>query len=129
MYPHFLNSIEVLGIIKLNDIRVYAYHGCLVEEGQIGSDYIVDLEVKADLSQASESDALSDTVDYVQLLKIVRREMATRSKLLEHVGQRIVDSTLQEIGKVREVSVAIAKINPPIGGDVREVRVIMTGKR
>jgi dihydroneopterin aldolase len=118
-----------LGIIKLNDIRVYAYHGCLVEEGQIGSDYIVDLEVKADLSQASESDALSDTVDYVQLLKIVRREMATRSKLLEHVGQRIVDSTLQEIGKVREVSVAIAKINPPIGGDVREVRVIMTGKR
>jgi len=118
-----------LGIIKLNDIRVYAYHGCLIEEGQIGSDYIVDLEVKADLSVAAHSDALSDTVDYVQLLEIVRNEMAIRSKLLEHVGQRIVDSTLEKLAKVREVNVAIAKINPPIGGDVREVRVIMSGKR
>ena len=118
-----------MGIIRLNDIRVYAYHGCLVEEGQIGSDYIVDLEVKVDFSKASESDELSDTVDYVQLLKIVRSEMATRSKLLEHVGQRIVNSILLEIDQVRKVKVAIAKINPPIGGDVREVRVIMTGKR
>src|SRR5690554_7986367 len=104
--------MQALGIIKLNDIRVYAYHGCLVEEGQIGSDYIVDLEVKADLSVASQTDALSDTVDYVQLLEIVRNEMAIRSKLLEHVGQRIVDSTLEKLGKVREVQVAIAKINP-----------------
>lgn len=118
-----------MGKIKLNDIRVYAYHGCLFEEGQIGSDYIVGLEVKADLSKASTSDELSDTVDYVQLLNIVRREMAMRSKLLEHVGQRIIDSILLEIKKVNKVKVSIAKINPPIGGDVREVRVIMNGKR
>lgn len=108
---------------------MYAYHGCLVEESQIGSDYIVDLEVEADLSKAAKTDELVDTVDYVQLQSIVSREMAIRSKLLEHVAQRIIDSVLSEIKMVHKVSVSVAKMNPPIGGDVAEVCVIMKGKR
>ncbi|MHB1147537.1 MAG: dihydroneopterin aldolase, partial [Lutibacter sp.] len=36
-----------MGIIKLKNIRVYAYHGCLLEEGKIGSDYRVDVSVNA----------------------------------------------------------------------------------
>lgn len=119
----------ILGKIKLKNIRVYAYHGCLVEESQIGSDYIVDLEVKTDLSKAAESDLLTDTVDYVHLQSIVTREMAERSKLLEHVAQRIIDSVLKEIKTVTKIRVSVAKKNPPIGGDVSEVRVILKGKR
>lgn len=115
--------------IKLKNIRVYAFHGCLVEESLIGSDYIVNLEVKADLSQASKSDSLQDTVDYVQLQTIVKDEMAVRSKLLEHVAQRIMTSVLQNIEMVNEVKVSVAKVNPPIGGDVAEVSVRMKMKR
>ena len=36
-----------MGIIKLENIRVFANHGCLKEETTIGSDYRVDLEVEA----------------------------------------------------------------------------------
>ena len=59
-----------MGTIKLKNIRTYSYHGCLVEEGKIGSDYRIDLEVKTDLKLSAETDNLDDTVDYVLLNKI-----------------------------------------------------------
>ena len=80
-----------MGIIKVENIKLYAFHGCLNEEALIGSDYIIDVTVTADLSKSSQTDDLNDTVDYVLLNKIVKEEMAIRSKLLEEVGQRILD--------------------------------------
>lgn len=115
--------------IKLKKIRVYAYHGCLDEEGVIGSDYLVDLTVYSNLTYASKTDLLTDTIDYVHLKSIVKKEMSIRSKLLENVAQRIIDSVLSELELVKKVKVSIAKKNPPIGGDVSEVCVIMKGKR
>jgi len=118
-----------MGTIKIKNIRVYAYHGCLVEEGKIGSDYRVDLNVKADLSKSAITDNLSDTVDYVHLNKIVKQEMAIRSKLLEEVAKRILDRILIEIPLVKEVEVAVSKLNPPIGGNVAMVTIEMSKKR
>ena len=83
-----------MGTIKLQNIRTFSFHGCLEEEARIGSDYRVDLEIKTDLRKSSMSDDLKDTVDYVLLNKIVVEEMAIRSKLLEHVAQRIVTRIL-----------------------------------
>jgi dihydroneopterin aldolase len=51
-----------MGTIKLQNIRTFSYHGCLVEEGKIGSDYRVDLEVKTDLRKSSETPHLSFTI-------------------------------------------------------------------
>lgn len=118
-----------MSVIRLKNIKIYAFHGCLVEEGKIGSDYLVNLSVKADLSKAAETDSLRETVDYVHLQKIVTDEMAVRSKLLEHVGQRIIDAIFKELDLVREVKVSVSKVNPPIGGDVEEVSVTMKAKR
>ncbi len=115
--------------IELSDIRLYASHGCLKEESIIGSDYSVDLAVWADLSKPSKTDTLSDTVDYVHLYKIVREEMKIPSKLLEHVNTRIIGRIFSELSPVEEVRVSIAKINPPIGGDVASVKVILHKKR
>ena len=67
--------------IILKNIRVYAYHGCLAEEGMIGSDYRVDLKVSADLQKAMQTDALSDTVDYVHLNKIVKAERSEERRV------------------------------------------------
>lgn len=116
-------------IIKLENIRVYAYHGCLKEETMIGSDYRVDLTVEADLFKSAASDDLMDTVDYVSLNRIVVEEMAVASKLLEHVAKRILDRTLAEELLVTLATVCVSKINPPIGGDVQQVTICMTMKR
>jgi dihydroneopterin aldolase len=118
-----------MGTIKLKNIRTYSYHGCLIEEGKIGSDYSVDLEIKTNLKHSSESDNLKDTVDYVHLNKIVIEEMAIRSNLLEHVTKRIIDRALAELLTVSKIKVSVSKINPPIGGDVEAVTVEMEEER
>ena len=112
-----------MGIIKLKDIRTYSYHGCLIEEGKIGSDYTVNLEVKTDLRKSSITDDLKDTVDYVLLNRIVVEEMAIRSDLLEHVAHRILTRIFEEIPEISRIIVAVSKLNPPIGGDVEAVTI------
>lgn len=112
-------------MIRLNNVRVYAYHGCLIEESKIGSDYRVDLEVKTDLRKSSHSDQLADTVDYVYLNQVIKDEMAIRANLLEHVCQRIVQRVMDEMPMVSTIKVSVAKLNPPIGGDVESVAVIL----
>ena len=118
-----------MGIIQVNNIKLYAFHGCLDEEAKIGSEYSVDVEIKANLKKSSRTDELEDTVDYVHLNRIVKEEMAIRSKLLEEVAQRILDRIFKEISRVKKAKVSVAKINPPIGGNVEEVVIILTEKR
>ena len=118
-----------MSTITLKNIRIFTNHGCLIEEEKIGSDYLVNLKVEADLTKAAKSDHLKDTVDYVHLQHIVKNEMAVRSKLLEHVGQRIIDRIFKEIDLVNQAEVTISKLNPPIGGDVEEVSVTMQSQR
>lgn len=118
-----------MGLIKVKNIRVYAYHGCLIEEGKIGSDYRVDLTVKAELKKSAKTDHLADTVDYVHLNSIVKEEMAIRSKLLETVADRILNRILDEISLVNHAKVKVSKLNPPIGGNVEMVSIIMERKR
>jgi dihydroneopterin aldolase len=118
-----------MGIIKVENIRVFAYHGCLKEETKIGSDYRVDLKVEADLQTSAKTDELSDTVDYVFLNRIIKEEMDMASKLLETVCRRILDRIFNEDKSVIKATVWVSKLNPPIGGDVAKVTIKMTDKR
>ena len=115
--------------IILKNIRVRANHGCLAEEGIIGSDYRVDVKVKVPLEKAIKSDRLADTVDYVHINRNVKEEMAIPAKLLENVAARIVKRIFDELPEVQKVTLKVAKINPPIGGDVESVSVKIKQER
>lgn len=119
----------MLGKIRLKNVRLYGFHGCLKEEEMIGSDYRVDLEVTADLERAAQTDHLSETVDYVHLQTIIREEMGNRTKLIETVASRILDRILEELPQVQSAGVEVSKINPPIGGDVEQVTVSLVKNR
>jgi 7,8-dihydroneopterin aldolase/epimerase/oxygenase len=118
-----------MGVIKVENIKVYAYHGCLSEETIIGSDYRVDVSVEADLEKSSTSDALEDTVDYVTLNSIVVKEMGIPAKLLEAVAKRIINRVFESCKTVVSVNVSVSKINPPIGGDVEKVTIVLSERR
>ena len=115
--------------IYLKNIKIYAYHGCMEEEKKIGSDYLVNLIVHADLSLSCESDELKDTVDYVALLDIVKNQMKMRSNLLENVADRVVNKIISQFPSVKKAVVKIAKLNPPINGDTDEVVIRREKKR
>ncbi|MET2983653.1 dihydroneopterin aldolase [Aureibaculum conchae] len=118
-----------MGVIKIRNIRLYAYHGCLDEEGKIGSEYRVDLTVKTDLTKSAKTDNLADTVDYVHLNKIVKQEMVVRTKLLETVADKILMKIIKEIPIVKKATVEVSKLNPPIGGNVASVTIKMSRKK
>lgn len=117
-----------MGKIILENIRIYSNHGCLDEEALIGSDYLVDLEIEADLSKSAQTDELSDTVDYVHLNKIVSEEVLIRSKLLETVTERILQRIHSELPEITFAKVKLSKMNPPIGGNVEKVSIVMEKK-
>lgn len=111
--------------IEVNGIKLYAFHGCLPEEGKIGGHYMVDVSMVTDFSKAAASDKLIETIDYVDVNSIVSEEMAIRSKLIEHVGQRIINRVKSEIKNIQSVRVKVIKICPPINGDVNNVAIII----
>jgi dihydroneopterin aldolase len=95
------------------------------EEARIGGYYTVDVTIDTDFSKAAASDELIDTVDYCAVQNIVAEEMGIRSKLIEHVGQRIVSRITKELKGILGLRVEIHKLYPPIDGDTREVSIVI----
>ena len=118
-----------MGIIRVEDIRCYAYHGCMEEEGVVGTEFSVDIELKTDLSVSAKSDLLTDTIDYVAVSRLVQEEMAIRSKLIEHVAQRILDRLMKDFPSVESSKVMVVKHAAPINGEVKRVCVTLEAKR
>jgi len=111
--------------ITVEGIKLYAYHGCLVEEGKIGTNYIVDVIMETDFSEAAAADDLSKTIDYVIVYNIVKTQMAIRSKLIEQVGKRIVNELKKELKGLKKVEVKVTKLNPPMNGNVEKVSIVI----
>jgi dihydroneopterin aldolase len=111
--------------IEVNGIKIYAFHGCLPEEGKIGGHYSVDVMLNTNFTEAALTDELKKTVDYVDVNRIVNEEMAIRSKLIEHVGQRIINRLKTEIANIEYIKLKVTKICPPINGDVANVAIII----
>lgn len=115
-----------MNTILVEGINVYAHHGCLEEEGRIGCNYTVDVTMDTDFSEAARTDDLSKTIDYVTVYNIVREQMAIRSRLIEHAGQRITDALKNEFAGLQSLRVKVTKINPPMNGHVDKVSIIIT---
>ena len=115
-----------MALITVEGIRVFAYHGHLPEEEILGGHFIINVWVNVDTLAVEQTDDLNDTVDYVLINKIVTEEMAIRSKLLEQVGQRILDRVFEESALVKYADVAVSKLNPPIGGNVEKVTILLS---
>ena len=111
--------------IEVNGIKIYAFHGCLPEEEKIGGHYVVDVMLNTNFSEAALTDELSKTVDYVLIHQVVKEEMAIRSKLIEQVGQRIVDRIKREAAGIHFLRVKVTKLAPPINGDVDNVAIVI----
>ena len=115
--------------VKVENLKIYAFHGCMEEEKVIGSDYVVDICAVCSVGKKAIGDEIGGTVDYVDLARIAKREMSIRSKLLEAVVNRIISSCFNEISVLEQVSVTVSKLNPPINADVASVSVSMDKKR
>jgi dihydroneopterin aldolase len=105
-----------MSVISIEGMEFFAYHGCFKEEQVIGTKFRIDLFLEVDTSNAEKSDNLKDTVNYQSVFQLVKKEMETPSKLLEHVGRRVLDRIKKEFPHVEHARIKIRKLNPPLGG-------------
>ena len=114
-----------MGKILLEQMEFYAFHGHYHEEQIVGNKFIVDLIIETDMTVPARTDNLVDAVNYQTAYKLVKREMAVKSKLLENLAKRILDALYHELTGVQKASITIRKMNPPMGGKMRSVCVTM----
>ena len=115
--------------ITVNGLKVFAFHGVAKEEELIGTYFLFDLVVDVDMENSIHSDHLTDTVDYSQLVELIKIENKQRSKLLEHLGGRIIKKIFDRFTKVDKIKLSIQKINPPISAELESVGVILEESR
>lgn len=104
--------------VVLKGLRIFAYHGVMPQENKVGAYFTIDVRLDTDFSHAMETDELEGTISYADVYDIIRREMAIPSKLLEHVGGRIVKALRSELSNINKVYIRILKENPPMGADL-----------
>ena len=116
-----------MGLITVEGIRVFAYHGHLPEEAVLGGHFIINVWVDSDTVEVEKTDDLKHTVDYVKIIAIVKEQMAIRSNMIEHSAKRIVDAILT-LYKVQKVTVEVEKVLPPIDATFDKISVTSEGE-
>ncbi len=100
--------------ISITGIRCYGYTGVLPEEQVLGQWFEVDLKLWLDLSLASESDLLENTLDYRQTIAIAKGIVKTsKFALIEKLAGEIVGAILEQ-ELVEKVEVRLTKVAAPI---------------
>lgn len=112
-----------MSTIIIDCIRVYAYHGFFDVEQKIGQWYEVSLSINCDTSLAEETDDITGTIDYSVINEIVLDQMQIKSKLIEHVGARIISSIKFKFPNICSGKLIIVKLNPPVKGVLNSVKI------
>ncbi len=105
----------ISGNVFINKMCFHAFHGVMAQEQQVGGDYLVDINVEANLSKAVETDMVVNTIDYSNVYRIVKKEMEVPSALVEHVAGRIAEAVFAAYPQADSIRIKITKVNPPMG--------------
>jgi dihydroneopterin aldolase len=117
-----------MSTISIEGMEFYAYHGCFAEEQLIGTRFVVDLFLETDTIKAEQTDDLKSTINYLEVYQLVKKEMEITSKLLEHVGRRILNAVKLNYPAVGHARVKVRKMNPPLGGKMDFVSLTLETK-
>lgn len=109
--------------ITITGLHVQGRHGVLAAEHEEPQEFIIDVTLYLDLSDATRSDDLTDTVSYDQIAnRIVSVVQGEHVDLIERLAQKIADSVLLSY-RVNRVRVTVHKPHAPIAVDFDDVSV------
>lgn len=101
--------------IAITGLEVFAHHGVLPHERELGQRFVVDVVLGLDLAPAAASDDLADTVDYGAVCAAVERAAtAGHVALLERLGAELAAAVLAVDDRIAAVEVAVRKLRPPV---------------
>lgn len=114
-----------MGIVEIEGMHFYAYHGHFKAERVVGNEFLVDVTLETDCLKAAASDNLEDALNYQAVYDLIKREMQVKSHLLEHIAGRILDALYAEFSTIQKAKVKVSKLNPPMGGQIEKSSVTL----
>jgi dihydroneopterin aldolase len=85
--------------------------------------------MELDTNLAGQTDNLKHTLNYQLVYDVVKKEIEIPSQLIEHVGQRILNSVYSAFPQIQKLEVKLSKLNPPLGGKVERVTIELNKTR
>lgn len=110
--------------IEIKGIKAFGYHGVFDFEKRDGQDFFIDLAIDIDLTAASNSDNLEDTVDY-GLLSAIAKEAVEKLQfdLIERLAGFIGDTIKENFPTIEQVAVTVHKPSAPVKESVTDIAV------
>ena len=113
-----------MGLIEIENMEFYAYHGHYEEERIVGNRFLLNIKIETNTEKAELSDNINDALNYQTVYSIIAHEMKKKSHLLENIAKRILDAIYSEFKKeILSSEIKVSKINPPMGGQIGQVSV------
>ncbi len=110
-------------IIEVEGIRLRAFHGVSAQENKVGNIFVVSVGIR--YAYKYMSDEISDTINYADIIEIVKNDMSISSKLIEHAASRIHDSLIRKWNGITGGYIKIEKLHPPINDEIKSAAVTL----
>jgi dihydroneopterin aldolase len=114
-------------LIRISGIKAFGYHGVFETERASGQDFYVDIELEVDLTRASVSDDVKDTINYAEVTDIVVKEITTNPvSLIEKLAGRIAERIKVTFAQAARVTVTVHKPQAPVSAQVKDISVTIS---
>ncbi|MBN1755902.1 dihydroneopterin aldolase [bacterium] len=112
-----------MGIIRMNNMRFYAYHGVSAAEKEVGKHFEVNIEMVTNTAKAASSDNLADTVNYEEVYREVERFITEHKfHLVETLTEKLADILWRKF-EIQGIRLRVIKHTPPFPGHLDYIEV------
>lgn len=102
------------GILSIEGLRLKGKHGVLPQEQLVGNEFLVDLKIVFPVNYAAKSDDVSQTINYAEVVALIKDINARPSALIENFAYRIKEAVIAKYPQIESGQVTVHKPFPPI---------------
>ncbi|MDE7393283.1 MAG: dihydroneopterin aldolase [Muribaculaceae bacterium] len=112
--------------ILINGLLLHGYHGMLQQENAVGNEFMFDLAIQTDFSRAAIEDNLTGTINYAEVIELIKEVNSTPSLLLENLAYRIDRALRKRFPTIESMTITVSKLAPPIAASsLKSVSVVI----
>ena len=115
---------------RISGIALHGRHGAVEAERSLGQKFSLDLEITAEIGDASTSDRLDETLHYGQVIKAAVSVFTAKPlNLIEAAAGAVADELLTRFAKILVVRVTVHKPSAPIAAIIDDLSVTVERRR
>lgn len=116
-----------MDVIRIDNLKVFAYHGVFDEEKQNGQEFYVNAKLMSNLKKAGMTDQLQESTHYGEVcLQIEKTLTEQKYDLIERACERCIEDILIQFPLIQEVTIELRKPHAPIPMEFESVSVEIT---